>query len=266
MENSTTPLPTPRHLLTSLINTLTTPPQNPPTNEPYSASTNHTNPLKNLPPSHRALLTTLHVLFPTGMLLQALDLLDRGLVTHVIFSSSSSMGMENQQPSTDEPVVFPPQANIHLPPALRDVVQDTEKEGEASWKGKKNTIYKVTSSQPPKSRFSHSGVGGQVYTVRLEAWNCTCAAFAFSAFPSHTASNSKPWEELIQENDPTTDEGEEQKWEFGAQSFDGKAGEGIPVCKHLLACLLGDRWGDVVGGLVKEREVGRDEMGGLGAD
>lgn len=256
MNQSNTPLPTPRHLLTALINTLTTPPQSPAVNEPYSAPTN---PLKSLPLSHRALLTTLHVLFPTGMLLQSLDLLDRGLVTRITMSSSSPPDHPANQPS--EPEVSPPQANLHLPPALRDIAMECDGEREGK-EGRRNMIYKVTSSQPQKSRFSHSGANsGQVYTVRLGAWNCSCAAFAFSAFPASTV--SKPWD--IPADDMVVVGGEEE-WEFGGMSFDGKEGEGVPVCKHLLACLLGDRWGDAVGDLVKEEEVGREEIGGLGAD
>jgi hypothetical protein len=32
-----------------------------------------------------------------------------------------------------------------------------------------------------------------VYTVRLEAWNCSCAAFAFSAFPGGGSEAERPW-------------------------------------------------------------------------
>src|SRR4051794_17617338 len=86
-----TTLPTPRALLTSIINTLTTPPPPPQTqgqnnplsqvNEPYDQPSNA---LKTLSPAHRALLSTMHVLFTPPMLLQALDLLDRGLVLRVV--------------------------------------------------------------------------------------------------------------------------------------------------------------------------------------
>jgi len=50
-------------------------------------------------------------------------------------------------------------------------------------------------------------------------------------------------------------------------SLDGRGREGgVPVCKHLLACLLGERWGDVLGSYVKEKEVSREEMAGYGAE
>ncbi|CAG8954918.1 hypothetical protein HYFRA_00008606 [Hymenoscyphus fraxineus] len=289
MDPTLRPLPTPRHLLTSLINTLTTPPppapappstQPPTINTPYphasKETTTNQNPLRNLPASHRALLTTLHVLFPPGMVLQSLDLLDRGLVTRIICVPSPSQAHptspregETAKDLEREEQVWPPQANIHLPPETLNNAIPEEKE-----RGKNNVIYRVSSSQPQKSRFSHSysgaGTGtGQVYTVRLKAWNCSCAAFAFSAFPA--AYSSRPWELEREYGDEETggkrgDEGEEEEWEFGDGCLDGLQGEGVPVCKHLLACLLGERWGSVVGGLVKEREVGREEMAGLGAE
>jgi hypothetical protein len=59
--------------------------------------------------------------------------------------------------------------------------------------------------------------------------------------------------------------GKDGEWEFGGSSFDGREGEGVPVCKHLVACLLGERW-DLLGGYVREREVSREEMGGAGGE
>src|SRR6187402_1300149 len=110
---STSTLPTPR----SLLNTLTLP-TNTPTNpeltidEPYSAPSN---PLKSLPQSKRALLSTLHVLFPPPMLLQALDLLDRGLVTRLVEREEAPESILAQAGKEKEKMVYAPQANIHLP-------------------------------------------------------------------------------------------------------------------------------------------------------
>jgi hypothetical protein len=59
----------------------------------------------------------------------------------------------------------------------------------------------------------------------------------------------------------------EREWDFGGRSFDGKGvRDSVPVCKHLLACLLGERWGDVLGKYMKVREVNREEMAGLGGE
>lgn len=41
-------------------------------------------------------------------------------------------------------------------------------------------------------------------------------------------------------------------------------GEDVPLCKHLLASLLAERW-DMIGEMVEERVVGREEMAGWAA-
>ncbi len=112
--------------------------------------------------------------------------------------------------------------------------------------------------------------------MRLRAWNCTCAAFAFSAFPASTSGPFSPRFEDdvpgfgIGDEEASYGEEEERKWEFGGLSSDGKEGvggaESVPCCKHLLACLLVERWRGVLGGYVKVREVGREEMAGLGVE
>lgn len=159
MEQPPSPLPTPRALLTSLLHALSTAPPNP-------SSTTTTNPLKSLTRTHKPLLTTLHALFP-GILLPALDLLDRHLITHITSSPTST------------------------------------------------SLYLVRSTS------------GLTYAVRLRAWNCSCAAFAFAAFPTGQMD--------------------------------------LPVCKHLLACALVDAWMAGLGGYVEERRVGREEMAGIAA-
>ena len=267
-----TPLPTPRTLLTSLVTTLTS--ISPP---PAPASTHQSdpppNPLHSLPPQARALLTTLHVLIPPPTLLQALDLLDRGLVTLVICSSSPSDTKQNIEATEED----------HSP-------RENFENFEPSAGGKKdaNEIFLVRSSQQPKSRYSTGDGGGMSYIVRLQAWNCSCAAFAFASFPASTtfypSYSSVSLFDLDVDVEDGAEEGDEQsirtgrddwiggaeeeKWEFGGSSNDGKDGGngGVPCCKHLLACLLGERWKGVLGGYVKERVVGREEMAGLGGE
>jgi len=228
-------------------------------------------------------MTTLHVLFPPPMLLQALDLLDRGLVLRVIEKEPTSpedLKMHFQEEGEAQPVNHPPQANIHLrssPPLPGP--PDSGREG-GNRKGKKNSVYQVRSSQLPKSRDSGAGaaIGSMVYSVRLGAWNCSCAAFAFSAFPGTFSTTAQaPWNLSGRQDDELRElrvrgnemgrkrEGEGEDWEFGGLSFDGKKDGGVPVCKHLVACLLGERW-DVLQGYVREREVSREEMSGIGAE
>ncbi|KAF7940341.1 uncharacterized protein EAE98_000468 [Botrytis deweyae] len=142
---------------------------------------------------------------------------------------------------------------------------------------------------------SASASSENTYTVHLDAWNCSCAAFAFSAFPAFPASSSSsssthpypyiststspststsspsyfPWSS--KESSPDEDcsdsvekekekrKEEEEKWQYGGWTKTSQ----VPICKHLLACLLMERWGDVLGMYVRERVVGREEMGGL---
>ncbi len=180
--------------------------------------------------------------------------------------------------------VYPPQAHIHLP-SCSPSSKNAKDSGDDEKKRKRNAIYLVRSSQPTKSRFSTTstsgggtGWAGTLYTVRLNAWNCTCAAFAFSCFPrsSYYPSLAAPWD--ISKGGEDEDfpargqqgRKEESKWEFGGLSLDGKDGERgegqIPVCKHLLACLLAERWENVLGNYVKERVVGMEEMAGYAAE
>lgn len=55
--------------------------------------------------------------------------------------------------------------------------------------------------------------------------------------------------------------GNGEGWRWGGFMI-GEGGE-VPLCKHLLACVLAERWA-VAGGMVEEREVGRGEMAGWG--
>lgn len=92
----------------------------------------------------------------------------------------------------------------------------------------------------------------QHYEVRLRGWNCTCPAFVFASFAS------------LEDNDAVNDEDNS----VHAGKFIGglMIGEGrdVPVCKHLLACLLVERGGGFEG-FVEEREVGEDELAGWAA-
>jgi hypothetical protein len=203
MQPASPPLPTPRALLTSILNSL-------PAAAPTTQTNPPCNPLHTLSSAHKSLLTTLHVLFPPPTLLQALDLLDRGLVTRIVCAQSPDS-------STPSPTTAAP------------------------------AVYLVRSSQP-RPRFSSAG---PAYAVRLEAWNCSCAAFAFVAFPGTGSARDSRDENALGN----------AGWVVGGRSL----GRDVPVCKHLLACVLAERWEGVVGGYVKERKVGREEMAGIGA-
>lgn len=316
MSSSPPALPTPRQLLTSVLNQISqipaptapgpgsAPAQNSGTitrtdSFPERAREPPANPLRLLDARHRPLFTTLHVLFPS-LLLPALDLLDRGLVTRLL-------GPGEEVADT----AFPAEGR---PPAHRDEgPHEAEREdGGGSPQARDSTaapsssssVYLVRSAQKPTRRpygggdapattpaattTASGGASGsqRTYVVHTAAWNCTCAAFAFSAFPPVVgapsllapapsgAQDPAPAAAIMDdggadtEDEDTDGEGSTGPWQFGGFSLDGCTGAGgvPPCCKHLLACVLAERWECGLGRYVARREVGREEMAGVFAD
>ena len=95
--------------------------------------------------------------------------------------------------------------------------------------------------------------------VRLRAWACDCAAFAFASFPPGGGEGGSA---SVADGDEDEDEDGDGD-DVGGLSLDGKEGEGVPVCKHLLACLLAERCGNLFGEFVTEVRVGREEGAGI---
>ncbi|KAI0406935.1 hypothetical protein F4802DRAFT_60457 [Xylaria palmicola] len=287
-----TAIPSPRDLLTRLITSLPSIPiadnasttagvtsSHRPSNQ-YAGANQSSNPLKLIPPASRSILTTLHVLYPST-LLPALDLLDRRLVTRVILKQNTARHPSHVQTVDDLPISS---EKGDLPGG-----GDSDILGEQDDDGPRPLYHLVRSAQPQSHRRHHAPTaGGQVYVVRLESWNCTCAAFAFAAFPPLPSSSSAssflpsmsetaahryqilPAAASMEDAGPgdmdatTRSEDAAQTWEFGGLSTDGKDGAGgVPCCKHLLACVLAEKWGAVLGGYVEERLVGREEAAGL---
>ena len=87
------------------------------------------------------------------------------------------------------------------------------------------------------------------YEVRVKAWNCSCAGFAFAAYSEDGMSGE--WEGM-------------EKMIWGGDSLDG--GEGLPpVCKHLVACVLVEECGGLFGGKVERKTVDVEEAAGMAA-
>ncbi|KAI0878528.1 hypothetical protein GGS24DRAFT_397140 [Hypoxylon argillaceum] len=275
-----TTLPTPRDLLTSLISSLPSIPISNTTTTTANVISSHrssnqhigttpsTNPFRLIPPSYRPLLTTLHVLYPST-LLPALDLLDRRLVTRVILKQDDAQRSTTLQ--TDPGLIInPDQEDPNTP----------EKQGSSS----ERPLCHLVSSAQPRSHRRHqpTSSSGRVYIVRLESWNCTCAAFAFAAFPplpSPTFSSAPEPAASRYHILPAATSGEDaddvwdrsgdadRPWEFGGLSADGRDGAGgVPCCKHLLACVLAEKWSAVLGGYIEQRSVSREEGAGLVGD
>lgn len=194
-------LPSHRQFLTSLIVNLSAGEPPPTEKEPHL-----------IPPDRRRLLLTLHVLFPS-LLLPALDLLDRRLVT----------GIRISDPRPTEETITQLYVVQSLGTTLRRRNRDTTS-------------------------------GARSYVVRPKAWNCSCASFALDSFPARVRPPEE--EESVKEG---------ASWQFGGMSLDGLVGTGedVPCCKHLLACLLTERWPNLLGDYVERRAISKDELAGI---
>lgn len=316
MSSSPSALPTPRQLLTSILNRISeipAPTAPGPGDAPAQTSSTvtrtdsfperarepPTNPLRLIDASYRPLFTTLHVLFPS-LLLPALDLLDRGLVARLVSSgeAATSVPAEGTHLAHQEDGSHATRDEDSGGSQVRD---STAAATAALLPSPPPSVYLVRSAQKPTRRPYGGGGGGgdatgttaaptatttsqRTYVVHTTAWNCTCAAFAFSAFPplagaptllgqgQHNGPEDPVSAIAIMDDGDDTEEGEEGEerglWQFGGVSFDGCTGaDGVPpCCKHLLACVLTERWGCGLGRYVARREVERDEMAGVFAD
>lgn len=272
------------------------------------------NPLKLVPPEYRHLIITLHVLFP-GVVLPALEVLERGLVEQVILRSSPDSSREKVKEEEEE------QENVVMGEHDEDDRVDDRDHGDRDKSGKAKqkeqstrtaAFYLVRSSQFlnnahfKRKRKSNMGFGdatdmqgtarGEVdqnriqiqrYLVSLEAWNCTCAAFAFAFACVSELENDDAVSALAAGEGAATGAGAGRKeneglqgsrrerdkpgsagWTFGGMTlFDvGDHSSVPPVCKHLLSCLLADKWKGALGRYVRERVVSKEEMAGVVAD
>ncbi|KAG9660581.1 hypothetical protein KCU95_g19626, partial [Aureobasidium melanogenum] len=235
-------LPQSRAFITSLIQSLNTSPTT-------TATTPPANPLKHASPADRSVLLTLHVLFPNE-LLSALDLLDRELVVRLLPLSNTDAtppipeqaGQQAKDTNTDQDVSTSP--------------DDTNNDMKVD-KDYRNAVYYVRSAQQTSSysRFRDPVAASTHYEVRTSSWSCSCPAFAFSAFPANP-----PTDEEDGDDETATGEDKEQQWIVGGLSL----GKDVPMCKHLLACVLAER-GGLFEGYVKTRKVSVEELAGWAA-
>ncbi|KAH8899478.1 hypothetical protein GQ53DRAFT_836508 [Thozetella sp. PMI_491] len=270
-------LPAPRQVLTSLITRIASipllPEPAPGARVPIWTAEAHqsSNTLARVPEEHRHLIITLHVLFP-GQVLPALDLLDRGLVTKLI--------VEPLGPGRKDPRSGGPKREKEGPED--DHMEEEDGEVPAR-EGTSSPLFLVWSTAHANSHPRRKRGGGaststpaanQAYHVRLDAWNCSCAGFAYSSFPATSTeqrsgsavSTARPVGRVATERQVEVEAG----WSFGGMSLDGTAtgpgGDNVPLCKHFLACLLAERWREALGQYVHERRVTREEMAGYVAE
>lgn len=269
--SSSSTIPTPRTLLTNIFSPL------PQEQEPSGL----------LSPTFKPTLLTLHILFPNECL-PALDILDRKLITKIIFRDPDSANRNFQSlpdsPETNHSPHSPqPLGRTTTPsPKPHNLPRNSPPPSSKSANQLASTpLYYVTSSQQQQQQQQqnppftprHNGAPPENqptpnHEVRPTAWNCSCPAFTFSAFPTDTypttpsspSSHNPPAPRRQKKNVVSDDENEEETWEFGGLSV----GVEIPMCKHLLACLMVERWKGF-GEHVEVREVSIEELAGWGA-
>ncbi|KAI9803522.1 MAG: hypothetical protein M1825_001865 [Sarcosagium campestre] len=241
------PLPTPRQLLTHLLKDPLPPPPPPPPPPPLIAEPppdkgphTRSGPVSQ---SLKPLLITLHAIFPTE-LLPALDLLDRGLVTRHVSSSSAS--------ESPAPLIPPP----------RVYYVQSSKGGNSGGRKSSGGGGGDRGARGSGGR-SGAGSGGggsentKTYEVRTRAWNCSCAAFAFAAVHSAATAAATTASARGGSLDEDKEEEEEGQAAEDGHGYDyykddseecsfgglGRGNECPPICKHLMACVLAERLG-----------------------
>ena len=196
---------------------------------------------------------TLHVLFPHD-LLPALDLLDRGLVTCLVCTTFSNTTETPAKPGLQQHHHVQEVYYIQSASAVTDSVAGRQQSSTAS-------PYGYIVNPPPAPVTASTGryrnalrtkATDTYYEVRLDSWNCSCAAFAFNALtllslpeedttstiagaearpasPSATANQLIPLPEQPTSND-------KPPFKFGGMLTRPSAP--APVCKHILAACL----------------------------
>ena len=216
------------------------------------------NPLKHLSPPIREKLLTLHALFPNE-LLPALDVLDRGLVTRLQVTASDHVDATNsgrqrrkKNQSHDHDDNLSPSYFLVRSAAQQQISQR---------------------NNHARSSDQHST---QYYEVRLNAWTCSCPGFAFAAFPAATATATATalGESAIELPPPLRHVGSPKLNSTSSTFMSGMnvncffggvtRGSDLPVCKHLLACVLAEHC-QMMAHLVEERAVSVEEMAGWAA-
>jgi len=230
---------TERQFFTSLISSIST--------EPIPDAIN-SNPLKLFASPHtntRQIFLTLHVLYPKE-LLPALDLLDRGLIYHLHTNQGRLPAQKRTYHvrSAQEPPSWQRKQQVHH--SHRTEIDVADSGSAAAEEMRTDVTY---------------------YETRPWAWNCSCPAFVFAAFPA-TASDHHHEGSVATaracEAPSVSDEGDaakQRKWMAGGFT----RGDDAPVCKHLLACVLVEHCRGLFGQFVKEREVSLDEVIAWGA-
>ena len=180
--------------------------------------------------SCKEILLTLHALFP-NILLPALDVLDRRLVTRLDLSEHKT--------STEQ-------------------VSSTPREEAARHKNPQIYYVRSTVTDHPSTRGRVNNFDPDApshYEVHPVAWSCTCASFAYAVFHGSDDTPKQSHANSVVEALENVKEGR-LGWGGLLQPY---GGNDVPTCKHLLACVLAERWTGA-GSLVGLKSVKQEEI------
>lgn len=252
-------LPASRDFVTRLLTSL-------PTLAQHNAGSNS---LSNAPDLVKKQLLSLQVLFPNEFL-PALDLLDRRLITRFRIGSEESPSLPISSPTNNAESATADVLMHDNNELLRPIMDHSPYQNTSSTT---DTVHYVRSAHQRSSRYGTSYDSTTSYEVRLCAWNCTCPAFAFAAFPSvhpepsvpayvPAPSIAGPMDLLGDHTHTEAEQAAVAGWRFGGVSL---GDEMPPVCKHLLACVLAEKCSGVFGACVHERRVSVETAAGWAA-
>lgn len=199
----------------------------------------------------RPLLVALHFLFPHEFL-PALDILDRRLIRCLRVQDSESMVdamlLDRKQPTFNGAEVL--------------YVQSASSQHEHG-----HYIRGATASTNTLTK--------QFYEVRLDSWNCSCAAFAQSSLQAHLSEeggNKRTNENIAQIGNELGAQlslapGLVDDWDstFGGHKMCSSHDMAVPICKHILAAAVGKAVPSMFGGGIDARTVNVDGVAGMAA-
>lgn len=241
-----TTLPATRDFITSLMSSLP--------NLSQAADTS-SNPLKDLPSSDQNVFLTLHVLFPNE-LLPALDVLDRNLVTRLCLKSTDTQVNDATAPTQAATAESSTAPKAHDAPDTEAPTTTSSLTQQLYYVQSAQQSSRNSNSNNPSSRYRNAAYETTAYyEVRLQAWTCSCPAFAFSAFPASRAPSHRS-----NKLENAWPDAKCSSWRFGGLTL----GEDLAVCKHLLACVLIEHV-SLFASCVTERSVSVEEMAGWAA-
>ncbi|UKZ46856.1 hypothetical protein TrVGV298_001067 [Trichoderma virens] len=196
----------------------------------------------------RRQLLTLHVIFPS-LLLPALDLLDRGLVSRILVANKLQDAPEGAVPAEPSALDGGKKENTDEQP--EDYIPDSWQATDCKDQICMYTVQSAASTTSRRKR--HTSQATKVYAVHLDAWSCSCGGFALDAYSNYGVTNNG---EKLQNSPPPG-------W-LGTLGLDRLASlEDFPCCKHLLACLLAEKWRKTAGSHVQDKYTTKEELAAI---